>query len=203
MPRSLFGAVFSVILALTVAAIHAEPVKGTYGETDPETGLARWHFRDGALSVELVQRLPDQTRAFFMGRGFSADSADRIALACVFQAIVRNDAKPRSGGPALAIDLARWRVDHGSGSQPLPLETDWQMRWEAAAEPQSARIAFRWAMFPTEQVFQPGDYNWGMVALGARPGTDVDVELFWREGPRERHGRLGGIRCHTDGQADQ
>lgn len=190
---------------LMAALIGLVPAAGAEVQLDhdPDTGLERWHFRDGALSMELVQRLPDQTRAFFMGRGFDADSADRFAMACVFQAILRNDTKAGTGGPAVAVDLAHWRVERGGVSQPLPLEAQWQKQWEAASQTQGARIAFRWALLPTEQVFHPGDYNWGMVALGAEPDNIVDVELLWHEDGRERHGRVEGVRCPPDDQFDR
>lgn len=38
----------------------------------------------------LVQRPPDQTRAFLRARGFGAAQAERIAQSCVFQATFRD-----------------------------------------------------------------------------------------------------------------
>ena len=38
---------------------------------DPETQLQSWTLQEGAFSLQLIQRLPDQTRAFYMARGFS------------------------------------------------------------------------------------------------------------------------------------
>lgn len=165
-------------------------------DVDPDSGLARWTLNAGALSLQLIQRLPDQTRAFFQGRGFPAEPADELAVACVFQAIVRNAGEPP--GPALGIDLARWQVDQGEGLQPLPLEREWQPRWEAAGVSQAARIAFRWALFPTEQSFQPGDYNWGMIPFGPAPGKPFDLSLVWSEDGVERSARITGIRCAAD-----
>lgn len=172
-------------------------------DLDPDTGLARWQFREGALDLQLVQRLPDQTRAFFMGRGFDADSMDRFARACVFQAIVRNATPADAAGPALAMDLEHWRVDHGDLPAPLPLEPEWQQRWEASGQSKQARIAFRWALFPTQQVFRPGDYNWGMIPLGPPPGAVVGLDLAWHEDGQLRRGRIPGIQCPPDETADE
>ncbi len=79
-------------------------------DPDPDSGLSRRRLRDGALPLERVQRLPDHTRAFFVGRGFDADSVDRFARASEFQAIVHKATPADAAGPALAKDLGRWRV---------------------------------------------------------------------------------------------
>jgi len=39
--------------------------------TDEEAQLPYWQAADGSVSIRLVQRLPDQTRGFFLARGFS------------------------------------------------------------------------------------------------------------------------------------
>lgn len=191
------GGVLAFLLSATTPVGTAEELKRDRG---PDSGLSRWHFRDGALSLELAQRLPDQTRAFFMGRGFDAASADRFARACVFQAIVRNATPADAAGPTLAIDLGRWRVE--PGDVPLPLEAEWQRRWVASAQPERARIAFRWALFPTQQAFEPGDYNWGMIALGPAPGSRVSVNLVWHEDDQLRQGRILGVDCPRDEAVD-
>ncbi|HHH38230.1 MAG TPA: hypothetical protein ENK50_01470, partial [Sedimenticola sp.] len=76
--------------------------------------MRTWLWRHGGVTLQLVQRLPDQTRAFFQGRGFDGASADRLARACVFQTIFRND-----GDRPLSYDLDQWRVIQGTMSKPL------------------------------------------------------------------------------------
>jgi hypothetical protein len=164
---------------------------------DPDTGLASWTLQNGAISIELIQRLPDQTRAFFEGRGFPAASADEFARACVFQAIIANVAAGGQG-PMIALDLRRWRIDSGQGARPLPVEASWQPRWEAAGLSQGARIAFRWALFPTEQIFMPGDHGWGMIPFGPAPDTRVDLSVVWSEDGVEHIARLPAIHCTPD-----
>lgn len=164
---------------------------------DPATGLLSWCLREGALSVELNQLLPDQTRAFFQGRGFPAASADEFARACVFQVIVSN-ASSADAAPAAAIDLRRWRIDAGQGPVPLPVEATWQARWAAADVPPPARVAFRWALLPTQQTFGPGDHAWGMLPLGPAPGTTVDLTVVWDEAGRERVTRVLSVQCAPD-----
>lgn len=195
--RLLFAVLLSGLLYSSLRAAD-EPADRLEVITDPETGLTGWHWQGRNLSVELVQLLPDQTRAFFMGRGFDTDSADRIARACVFQGILRNT----SVDTPLDLDLARWRIP-GSGPQGdrLRLNHEWQEIWRARDVPRESRIAFRWALFPTEQHFEPGDWLMGMIVLGRPPGERVDLELYWREDGRERRKRLAGIECPPDAPA--
>jgi hypothetical protein len=174
---------------LTVATAGPGP------EADPRTGLLTWRLQEGALSLELNQLLPDQTRAFFQGRGFPAPSADELARACVFQVIASN---PGGVAAAASIDLRRWRIDAGHGPTPLPVESTWQPRWATSGVPRSARVAFRWALLPTEQTFHPGDQAWGMLPLGPAPGTTVDLTVVWDEDGTERTARLPAVQCSPD-----
>jgi hypothetical protein len=162
--------------------------------TDPDSGLTGWYWTGQRLSVDLVQLLPDQTRAFFMGRGFDAGDADGIAQTCVFQSIMRNTASDLP----LELDLARWRIHAPDGAGRLRLNSDWQAVWRARGTPEPARIAFRWALFPTEQRFEPGDWLMGMIVFDRAPGDVFDLELRWLEGDRERRRMLPGIQCAPD-----
>ena len=197
MKRLRYGIGLALATALTSSVQAGDLAVEPSPRVDPDTGLASWTLRSGAISIELIQRLPDQTRAFFQGRGFPTDSADRFARACVFQAIVWNVAAG-APGPAVAIDLRRWRIEAGQGAAPLPVEAVWQPIWESAGLSQAARIAFRWALFPTEQTFMPGDHGWGMIPFGPAPDTRFDLSVVWNEDGAERSARLPAIHCTPD-----
>jgi hypothetical protein len=100
--------------------------------------------------------------------------------------------------PVVVIDLRRWRVDAGQGPGSLPVEAGWQPRWEAAGVLEAARIAFRWALFPTVQTFMPGDHGWGMIPFGPAPDTPFDLTVAWSEDGVERSARLRAIQCTPD-----
>lgn len=161
--------------------------------TDPETGLLSWTWREQGVSVELTQRLPDQTRAFFLGRGFAAAAADRIGLACVFQTVFRNDGKS-----TVEYDLSDWSVLYQGERLPLRTREVWDPEWETQGIEQASRIAFRWALLPTVQRFEPGDYNWGMTSFGLPPGERFDLMLLVNIGGRPVEGTVAGVICAPD-----
>ncbi len=160
---------------------------------NPETGLRSWIWRERGVSLELVQRLPDQDRAFFAARGFSRDEADRIARACVFQTIFRND-----GASPLAYDLDDWVVLHAGASQSLLTRERRNDIWRESEVSQAARIAQHWALLPTRQRFEPGDYNWGMTSYGLPPGSAFDLELVVTLGGDRITRRVAAVVCADD-----
>lgn len=180
-------------LFLAVTPLAAEIVNSA----DEETGLRKWHLVEDGLEVELVQRLPDQTRGFFMARGFSPAIADEIALSCIFQTIIRN-----TGGQAdavtLSIDLAQWRVIREDGQQGIRLKEPWIASWPENSVSEASRLAFQWALFPTAQEFRADDYNWGMTAFGLPPGAVFDLDLVWQEDGKPQTTRITAIECAPD-----
>jgi hypothetical protein len=163
---------------------------------DQATGLETWQWHGDGASLTFNQLLPDQSRAYFQGRGFPPEHAEQVALACVFQTIIRNRA---DAVVPLEVDLSQWRVIPVQGNpRPPQLQSDWQAQWERRRIVQSARLAFRWSLFPTRQTFQPGDWNMGMVTFGLTPGEAFDLELTWHEGTEPRRWRLEDMRCAPD-----
>jgi len=171
--------------------VQAEVITGV----DEATGLKSWTWQTNGVSVQLVQRLPDQTRAFFLGRGFPAHAADIVGRACVFQTIFRND-----GREPVTYDLGEWVVHHRDDRLPLLVRDAWDSRWQAMGIDQSARIAFRWSLLPTRQHFEPGDYNWGMTSFGLEPGKTFDLALTIDLGGHPVAARIQSIECSQDTQ---
>ena len=106
-------AILAVLCALHVAA--AELATGTVAET----GVRNWTLHDPPLELKLQQLTLDQARAFYLGRGFTAAKAERIALGCVFQTVVRNSG--RAG--TITLDLAQWRLQNSGNTRPIKLKS--------------------------------------------------------------------------------
>ncbi|MCK5649153.1 MAG: hypothetical protein KAI22_09755 [Gammaproteobacteria bacterium] len=170
---------------------------------DESTKLKSWILVQSGLELQLIQRLPDQTRGFFQGRGFNQQQADDIATQCVLQTIVKNTASKKTK-QAISISLKEWRVKVNGQIQSVKLKEDWAKQWAAIEDEnlqvkKSAQIAFRWATFPSEQTFEPGgDYNWGMISFALQPGETFDLHVFWQTGSQANDEWIRDIECPKD-----
>ena len=183
------------LLALGNSALLAEVATAT----DPDTGLASWHLQQHDFSLQLIQRLPDQTRAFFQARGFSKKVADQIATHCVLQAIGKNTSHAPDGA-SIEYNLADWQVRVNGQLQRIKLKSDWEREWaQDRSVSKASRIAFRWATFPSQQNFEPdGDFNWGMISFGLPPGSQFDLKVVWRQNQQLRQQWIPQILCPND-----
>jgi len=167
---------------------------GVNKTTNKETGLIGWKLKQDGMELELIQRLPDQTRAFFLARGFPTDIADDLGTSCIFQTIFRNT----NSSAALTVNLKDWKVYQGSISQPLKLKEDWDKSWADNTLSKSARLAFRWGTFPGTQTFQKGDYNWGMISFGLPPGAHFTLDLVWHNANKKYNAQIRDLSCADD-----
>lgn len=158
---------------------------------------------EGGLELELIQRLPEQTLAFFQARGFSREIASDIGNSCVFQTIGKN-IYARSTDESISIHLADWQVKADGQLKPVKLKESWDNEWSESQVGSTARVAFRWATFPTEQTFEPfGDYNWGMISFDLPPGTVFDLQIVWKQGMTQKKQWLRSLQCPENVQEKQ
>lgn len=164
---------------------------------DEQAQLPYWEVSDAAMSLRLVQRLPDQTRGFFTARGFSAAHAEIIAQSCVFQTVFKNQSQ--HGTPSsLDYDLRKWVISVAGVKQGLKTREDWKVDWQRLGVALPAQLAFEWSLYPTQQVYQAGDYNWGMSMFNLKPGTVFDLKVVWRQHGRAHVETIRGMRCAPD-----
>ncbi len=187
------------LLVLGFAGLaHGASAAETARFTDARTGVAGWRFEAHGIRVQLIQRLPDQTKAFFLGRGIDLKTAARLAERCLFQTIVHNTYPP--GGPNVHVDLHQQTLT-GRGPEPLLLKETWQQEWGRAGLGKRARIAFQWAFFPSVQNFLPGDWNMGMTSYPVAPGEDLVLEIIWYSGGQRHHHKMAGMVCGDNDMA--
>ena len=159
-------------------------------EVGEKTGLRTWQWNHDGVSLRLVQRLPDQTRAYLQGRGFPADVADELATSCFFGSMFRNDGKQ-----PLDFDLTTWKVVNKARENSMLVREYWKRTLQDKPIPKAARIALNWSLMPTVQHFQPGDYNWGMTVYGLPPGESFDLQLQVRLDGQIYRETLVGLQC--------
>ncbi|MCP5276740.1 MAG: hypothetical protein H6935_00050 [Thiobacillus sp.] len=175
------------VTSLAPALAHAAQEQ----RTDPDTGAATWETRAHGATLRLTQILPDQARAFYINRGFSAKDVEPYATACVFMTVLRNDAAPG----ALGFRLEDWRVRVAGELRSPPSMEHWMGLWATRGLPEPPRIAFRWAQFPVEQEYEVGEWNQGMLATGLPPGTAFDLVARWQVEDKIFEGVLTDVRC--------
>jgi len=175
------------------AAVAGASAAETRHAKDAETGIESWETQELGVNLSLTQMLPDQARAFYLARGFDREAAEAYASACVFQTVMRNE----SSAP-ITFHLGDWRMLRGKRAFKLKTEPEWQHEWERHQLAGPARIAFRWAQFPLEQDFEPGDWNQGMTTYPLPRGACFDLKFKWRMGGKMREGILKGVCCAQD-----
>lgn len=164
-------------LAPTLLVLWSLPaLAATERSVDPETGLATWQTETRGIQVRLTQISPDQARAFYQARGFSAEAAAHYTDQCVFMTVVRN-----VGDTPIEHRLADWRYRAG-GEPPRAIRSkaEWDDLWRRLGVSDPARIAFNWAQIPAVQTYAPGDWNQGMTAYAVPRGGRFDLDFAWR-----------------------
>ena len=164
---------------------------------DADVQLPFWELRVPGMTLRLVQRLPDQTRAFFMARGFSAAQAEQIAQSCVFQTIYKNTAQA-SSPLVIEYDLTQWQVAHNGKIGQLKVREIWRTQWQQQQILPAAAIAFEWSLLPTRQTYKANDYNWGMTSFNLPPGSHFDLRLRWRENGVAKSAQMEHLECAAD-----
>jgi hypothetical protein len=185
------------ILLLVTACVPMRLQAAVTQSVNEDNGLRGWRFLAGDIEIELIQRLPDQTRALFMNHRFSRDVIEQLALSCMFQTIIRNtDAS--ATGQIVSVDLTRWRVRSDGREKGILLKETLLDSWSDEDADDAARLVVRWGMFPTRQEYLPSDYNWGLTAFGIPPGARFDLDVNWEEGGEPRAGKIKDIVCAPD-----
>jgi hypothetical protein len=164
------------LCSLAPAFAHAGVVRGV----NEDNGLKSWHFTDADIEIELIQRLPDQTRALFMNHEFSREVIEELATSCMFQTIIRNNGTSATGRP-VAINLTQWRMRHAGKVTGIKLKESWLESWTDEQASHAAKLV-----------------DWGLTAYGIPPGSIFDLEVFWKAGAADRSGNIDGVECAPD-----
>jgi len=165
---------------------------------DKDAQLPYWQISEQGMSLRLVQRLPDQTRGYFQARGFSESDADLIARSCVFQTEFKNISNRGRRPAVLEYNLHNWVVTADGRRQGLKLREDWKPYWQSRGVAMPAQLAFEWSLYPTHQVYKPGDYNWGMSIFNLKPGTRFDLKVVWHQYGKLHSANIRNISCAPD-----
>jgi len=175
------------------ATLPAEIVTGT----DELAKLPYWEYRSDYMTLRFVQRLPDQTRAYFAGRGFKQAEIDLIASKCVFQTVYKNITKGENQR-VIQHNIRDWRYHANGKTLMMRPREDWKTEWQKRNVPVAQQVAFEWSLLPTTQVFQAGDYNWGMSFIALPHGTTFDLDIAWQVDGKPQQQTIKNMTCAKD-----
>jgi hypothetical protein len=178
---------------LACQIVEAKVITGT----DELAHLPYWELHAEAMTFRIVQRLPDQTRAYFSGRGFSKEDAEYVAGYCVFQTIFTNTSSVDSPH-LIKYDASQWQATYKGKQQSLMLREDWRSIWQQRKAKKPQRIAFEWSLLPTVQQYQSADYNWGMTTYKLPHGSSFDLKIFWTLDGDKRNTTIENLQCAKD-----
>jgi len=165
---------------------------------DAQAQLPYWQIKDEGMSLRLVQRLPIQSRAFFLARGFNKQQVERIAQSCVFQTVFKNVSHEAEQPAPLTYNLREWVISHNGKHQGIKTREDWSVEWLAEKVATPVQLAFEWALYPTEQEYKPGDYNWGMSVYDLKPGSKFDLKVVWHQFGKAHSTIIKNMQCAED-----
>jgi hypothetical protein len=170
----------ALALALACSAVRAE-------------AEIEWRHRatQGAVTLTANPLGQESRTAFYSARGFPVAAIQPYAQACGFSFGMRNH-----GATKLVARLTDWRAIGADGRQVAlrPAEA-WDADWAAAGVPQAARIAFKWAQFQTENIFEPGDWIMGMATLETPPSAPFRIVARYSDSKGSHEIVLDRIAC--------
>lgn len=149
-----------------------------------------WHADHAGVQIKMSALQREPTFAFYQARGFSAGAIAPYAAACGFAFELRN-----AGSFTVSTHLHGWGAVDESGTIHFRLPKDWEGEWEQRGVAEPARIAFRWAQFPVEQEFAPGDWIMGMATLKARPKGKFSIVARFTGGGRRFEVPIQNVEC--------
>lgn len=165
---------------------------------DEQAKLPYWELKDQGMVLRLVQRLPIQSRAFFLARGFNKQQAERIAQSCVFQTVFKNISDEGSQPGPLSYNLRDWKVVMNGKQKGLKVREDWMKEWQAEKVTKPVQLAFEWALYPTQQSYKAGDYNWGMSVFNLKPSSKFDLTVIWTQFGNKHKETIKNMECAAD-----
>jgi hypothetical protein len=115
----------------------------------------------------------------------------------VFQSVFTNTA-PADSRHSIVYDASKWRVKSNGGEQSLVLRERWGPVWQQRQVKKPQRIAFEWSLLPTQQTYQPADYNWGMTFYKLPHGTTFDLKLEWTLDGEDKTAVIKDVQCSKD-----
>lgn len=169
---------------LSAVAVAADPAS--------ESGVYTGHD----LVVHAQARTPDQTTAFYLGRGFPAAMLKEFNQSC-FVTVSMRHTRP----DVVWLEPARWRLRDANGRIIERRDRHyWNRVWKAINAPHASRATFGWTQLPESRDLQPDEPVGGNITI-VPPTGPFSLEFRFATGKNktgpEIVGRIEGLVCQA------
>ena len=149
-----------------------------------------------SLVLHAQARTPDQTTAFYIGRGFPAAMLKEFNKAC-FVTVSMRHTRP----DVVWLEPARWRLRDARGHIIKRHDRHyWNRVWKTINAPHAHRATFGWTQLPESRDLQPDEPVGGNITI-VPPTGPFSLEFRFATGQNktgpEIVGRIEDLVCHT------
>ncbi len=176
------GALGLALLSAVAVAVDSTSESGVYTGQD--------------LVVHAQARTPDQTTAFYLGRGFPAAMLKEFNQSC-FVTVSMRHTRP----DVVWLEPARWRLRDANGRIIERRDRHyWNRVWKTINAPHASRATFGWTQLPESRDLQPDEPVGGNITIVPPTGPfSLEFRLATgknKTGP-EIVGRIEGLICQA------
>jgi hypothetical protein len=113
------------------------------------------------ITFSITVRTPDQTRAFYTGRGFADAAITELSSKCLLTVGIRNNRTD-----IVWLEPAKWEFKTVHGVNVARITRDeWDMRWQQLNIPLANQATFGWTQLPESRDLYPGETVGGNLAV--------------------------------------
>lgn len=132
----------------------------TWAEDIPRKSSEIDRYEDKAIAIHLINRTPDQLKAFYIARQFNKASINEILNTCFVTPIIHNFSQD-----ILWLDLDEWRFSSNGKSFNRLRRDYWPERWKKAKLPQAQQSTFGWTLLPEARDLHPEESVGGSFVI--------------------------------------
>lgn len=154
----------------------------------------RYFVRQGSVALGVNPLTAAARKAFYEARGFPVAAIRPYAEACGFSFGMQN-----ATARTIRASLSDWHAIGADGARiAFVLPEFWDGKWEKTGVPSAARIAFKWAQFQANNVFEPGDWIMGMATFKSVPKAPFRLVARYHDDKGTHEIILDKLECAVD-----
>jgi hypothetical protein len=117
-------------------------------------------YVDDAVFIRLINRTPDQLKAFYIARKFNDAAINEILSTCFVTPIIHN-----RSDDILWLDLDEWQFTIDEQSFNRLKRDDWTRKWKTIGLPRAQQSTFGWTLLPETRDLHPDESVGGSFVI--------------------------------------